>query len=151
MSGRDAVGALLSDFARMIGIPDLEFDAANRCVLLFDEGMVVTIELDEADERLLLYAPLGEAVGDLPAAYAEPLRVNYLGGQSGGGMLGLQPDGQAITLSQWVPISGLDATRFSNALERFVNTVDDWRLRLPRLGTSATEHGADAPMQAIRG
>jgi hypothetical protein len=38
MSGRDAVGALLSDFGRMIGIPDLEFDAANRCVLLSTKG-----------------------------------------------------------------------------------------------------------------
>lgn len=126
-------------------------DAADQCVLLLDERMVVTIELDEAGERSLLYAPLEELAGEPPAAYAELLRANYLGGQSGGGMLGLQPDGEAIAPSQWVPTPGLDAARFSNALERFVNAADDWRQRLPRVGASATDDGADAPMQAIRG
>lgn len=150
-SERAAVEAVLTDFGRLIGIADLEFDGRDRCILSFDDAMVVTIELEEANRRLLIYSSLGEPSGDLPGAYAELLRANYLGGQDGGAMLGLQPDGKAITLSQWVATPGLDATEFRATLERFVNAAEAWGKRLPQLGASEADRAAFPPVQAILG
>lgn len=130
MVERNAVQHIIGAFGRTTGIDDLELDQDGYCCLLIDQDLVINIELDEPGQRLLFYSVVGT-----PEAHRLPMlmQANYLGRGTGGATLGLQPDSGAAVLSREIPIAQLDVPDFSAALERFVNTTEEWvkRLREP--------------------
>ena len=150
MSSRDAIQAILGEFGRSIGLNDLTFDAAGYCALLFDEALVVNMEIDQGEQALVLYSLLGEPAGDAMTAYRDLLRANFRANRSDEAVLGMQPDSNAIVLSRWVALAGLELSQFSTALEQFVNAVESWTARLSQSEASAAPIEQVAPTSAIR-
>jgi Tir chaperone protein (CesT) family len=146
MAERDTAQQVIGDFGKTIGLDDLALDEADYCCLLIDQALVINIEFDEPERRLMLYSMVGRPGQDRAAVFSALMQANYLGRGTGGATLGLQsePDGEAIVLSREVPLPGLDVPAFSSALERFVNMAETWT---QRLGTApaAAETSAPAP------
>lgn len=70
MTDRDTIQALLGEFGRSIGLSELALDDSGYGVLLFDEALVVNMEIDRTEQALLLYSLVGEPAGDPVAASA---------------------------------------------------------------------------------
>ena len=133
MADRKAIQRIFGEFGHSTGLDGLALDDDGYCCLLIDKDLVINIEHDEPGQRLVLYSVVGEA-GDRLAALLE---ANYLGQGTGGATLGLQPGSTRAVLSREVPVAGLDVPAFSAALERFVNTTEDWTRRLAAPAESA--------------
>jgi hypothetical protein len=149
MSDHRAIQALIGEFGRSIGLPDLELDEDNYCALLIDEGLVINMEFDEESRQLLLYSLLGQAAGDTRSVYERLLQANYVGRECGGATFGLRPD-NSVVLSQSLAVPGLDLKDFTARLERFVNEVEAWTKQLSQLG-AASETAPAEEFPVIRG
>jgi hypothetical protein len=125
MTDRDTIQALLGEFGRSIGLSELALDDSGYGVLLFDEALVVNMEIDRTEQALLLYSLVGEPAGDPVAAYQQALRANFRANRCDEAVLGMQPDGDGIVLSRWIAAPDLELSRFSTAMEQFVNAVED--------------------------
>jgi hypothetical protein len=147
------VQQILGDFGKTIGLDDLELDAAGYCCLMIDNNLVINIEFEEPDARLLLYAKVGRPGPDRAAALTAILEANYLGRGTGGATLGLEPESGSIVLSRDLAIAGMDVPGFSDALERFVNTAEVWSKRLGEASASAppSDPHDHPPVGGIRG
>lgn len=150
MSDRNSIQALLAEFGRSIGITDLAFDASGYCILVFDDALVVNMEIDEAEQGLLLYSLVGNPAGEPGIIYEALLRANFRASQQDAPIFGMA-DGKGITLSKRIPLAGLELSSFNSALEQFVNAVEHWTARLPQLGASAPEPETAMPASFIRG
>jgi len=143
MAERDVLQQLIGDLGKTVGLDDLELDAAGYCCLVIDKDLVINIEFDEPDARLMLYSMVGRPGSDRPAGLTELMEANYLGRGTGGATLGLERESGAIVLSREVPIAGMDLPGFSGALERFINMAESWSRRLGEASSPAQP--ADAP------
>ena len=130
MADRDTTQQIIGDFGKTVGLDDLELDEAGYCCLVIDKNLVINIELDEPERRLMLYSLVGRPGPDRLPVPNMAMEANYLGRGTGGATLGVQPEGGGIVLSRGVPLAGLDLPGFNGALERFVNTAEAWTKRL---------------------
>ncbi|MFO1058436.1 MAG: type III secretion system chaperone [Dongiaceae bacterium] len=130
MSDLDAVQQVIGEFGKSIGIDDLALDAEGYCCLAIDHDLIVNIELDATDGQLVLYSVVGQPGPDRAAVLETLMQANYLGQGTRGAILGLQPGTGAVVLSRALPADRLDLPAFNGALERFVNTAEDWMRRL---------------------
>ena len=153
MAERDVLQQIIGDFGKTVGLDDLELDAEGYCCLVIDKDLVINIEFDEPEARLMLYSKVGAPSADRQAGLVAIMEANYLGRGTGGATLGLQPESGAIVLSRDVPITGMDLPGFSGALERFVNTAESWTRRLGEASSPAQPPGASdhLPPGGIRG
>ena len=62
------------------GLSDLCLDGNNHCMLLFDEKIVLNMDLDEAGKLLVIYAYIGEVpIECRDAVYQKALEGNFFG------------------------------------------------------------------------
>ena len=137
MAEREMVQQILGDFGKTIGLDDLGLDGAGYCCLMIDNDLVINIEFEEPDSRLMLYSVVGHPGADRAASLTAIMEANYLGRGTGGAILGLAPESGAIVLSRDVPIAGMDVPGFSETLERFVNMAESWSKKLGEAASSA--------------
>ena len=84
MQEREQVDLLLGEFGREIGLAGLALDEDGHAALAFDD-VLVNFEVEEGDERLLLYAYLGEIRGDAAASMRAMLEANLFWRGADGG------------------------------------------------------------------
>jgi hypothetical protein len=144
MSDQDNAQQVIGEFGRSIGIDDLALDEEGYCCLAIDRDLIVNIELDADGGRLVLYSMVGQPGPDRAAALEMLMQANYLGQGTGGAILGAQPETGAIVLSCALPADRLDLPAFNGALERFVNTAEDWMRRLAGPAPAAAAEAAPA-------
>lgn len=55
----DLFGALLQELGHSLGLPNLQPDSNNSCLLRLKSGLIIQIELDKGGQSLILGADLG--------------------------------------------------------------------------------------------
>jgi len=79
----------LTDFGKLIGIPDLEFDEHGYCCLFIDD-VTLNLEYDSDSGHLLVYAHMG-LLPDVPSLgmYEMLLEANFFCRDTAGATLGI--------------------------------------------------------------
>lgn len=129
MNAREHVDLALAEVGSRIGLDGMRLEEDGSAVLMLDE-IVVNLELDEAGDRLLMYASLGRPAGGREALYEALLRGNFLWGATGGATLSLDPGEGDVMLQQAATASTLDGAALEALLEDFANAAESWAGRV---------------------
>jgi hypothetical protein len=120
----EAVGNLLKELGRHIGLDQLELDDEGQCTLAFDEDIVVTFVADpEGGLNAVSF------VGELPDSGAESfakklLAENFLPSNHGGARFAIEPNSnRVVAVGRW-DAQKTDVNSFSAQLEAYVNSID---------------------------
>ena len=120
---RQQLDQALAQLAAGLGLEDLALDEEGGARLVLDE-VLVQLELDEAGERLILLAPLGEPEGDPARAYGRLLDANFFWAGTNGAMLAREPASRTIVLLRALPTAGLEGEDLATALAGFVDAAE---------------------------
>lgn len=122
--------AALADFGRMIGIPDLAFDASGYCCLLID-AITLNLEFDPPTGRLLFYAHMGLVPEDGDAAFhAMLLEADYFCRGTNGATLGIDLATRGIVLFDDHPADDFDGPALEERIGRFIDIAEHWKRRI---------------------
>jgi hypothetical protein len=138
MDKRALANQLLANLGNTLTAGPLALDdATHSCVLMFDDNLVLNIEYDDAQSRLVLSCYLDE----LPRSDAEPLlrellAANLYWHRTRGATLGLEEGTGGVILTYGHGVSELDGPAFETVVENFVNQAEHWRGRI--VAASAT-------------
>jgi len=113
---------------------DLILDDKNQCFLMFDENMLVEMEL-RANEKIFSFkANLGNVnETKVRKIYPKLLEANVQWQETNGATLGLQQYSEKVLLTQNMPTAFCDYRLFYKTLEYFVNTFEYWIKKLKEL------------------
>jgi Tir chaperone protein (CesT) family len=136
MTPRERVDLALAELGGRIGLEGMRLEEDGSAVLMLDE-VVVNMELDDAADRLLLYAGLGRPTGGWERLYEALLRGNFLWAATRGATLSLEPAGGEVMLQQAVAASGLDGAALESLLEGFADAAESWAGRVAAAGDEA--------------
>jgi hypothetical protein len=147
MDARHAADALLAEFGRTLGIPQLAFDARGACTLMFDGAIAVMIAVEPARESIMLLGHIGAPDS---AAAKRMLMGNYLWRDTADATLALDPAGESAVLQARLALDALDSARFSTRMSDFVTGCELWRKRLAESGgESAAGHMRHLPLGGV--
>ena len=122
---------VLAELGRLIGLGALPLNAEGRLTLTFDSALEVTLEHEPEDERLVLWALLGElGVDRSPALLNELLDANFLWHATGGATLAVEQASGRVVIAQALSLAGLTAVTLERAIEGFVNAATHWGRRI---------------------
>jgi hypothetical protein len=142
------MAAILAEFGKGIGIPQLAFDEGGYCCLFFDE-IVVNLELDEETEQLSLYSNVGDLPEDVkPGFYEALLEANYFFRNTGGATLGIDRNARLVALVYRVSYPTLNLVQFERIIENFVNVTETWIRKVRELdapGEAPAQESAGVP------
>lgn len=115
---------ILSEFGKMVGIPDVAFDQDGYCCLGFDD-VVLNIEHNETFRHLLVFSE----VASLPAQPNKSLlllllKLNYASLVMGAGGISIDEHAGTIMFVERIPLRGLDNVAFEAAMRSIVDRVE---------------------------
>jgi Tir chaperone protein (CesT). len=143
MDKRALASRLLADLGNTLTVGPLALDeATHSCVLLFDGDLVVNIEYDDPQGRLVLSSYLDE----LPRENAEPLlrellAANLYWHRTRGATLCLEEGTNGILLTYSHSVTELDSASFETVVENFVNQAERWTRRIGQAKQAAADGG----------
>lgn len=145
---------LLRDFGAGIGLPDLAPDDQGYCCLKIGEQITVSLQYENEEQNLVLFARLGTIdVTMREDAYEMMLTGNLFWSQTRGATLAVEPTGGVAMLFAKENIVALDLTRFNRLLESFVEAGESWIKRLKPFTASdepAPASTSQVPLDYIR-
>ena len=102
-------------------------DENNHCILLFDEKIVLNIDLDEEGSKLVIYAYVGEIPLDCrEAIFEKALEGNFFWNETDGGTLGIDKQSQSLVLAKAFSLPLQNIELFEDQLASFVEIVEKW-------------------------
>jgi len=142
---------LIEELGRRLGT-SLALDDAGLARIIVDGSLPVDFELDEANERLLVYAVIGilPPGGAREQLFEELLGANLFGAQTGPCFPAFDRERNETLL--WFALgedAHLDAA--ATALENLVQQAEHWRDRLAGLQGGAPAAAAAAPTTVLDG
>lgn len=106
---------------------NLSLDESNQCFLLFDDKILVRIELRNEPNCFSLVSKLGNVEEkNIPEMYPRLLESNVLWKETNGTTFGVQQFSEMVLLTQHYPLERCSYENFEKALENFVNTTEYW-------------------------
>lgn len=136
MSHRESLQKLLNEFARDIGLSELTLDPNGLSTLLFDDTLMLHLQLNEMTGKLMLFSTIGMIPEQgREAFYADMLQANLFWQQTGGATLALEKSTQAAVLVYEYSLAGLDQAGFQGLIKQFIDVVEDWQGRLHAAST----------------
>lgn len=153
MQEQETVQRFLGELGSRLGIR-LTLDEDGACAMTYGGGERVTAVAADGTGCVILHAP----VAPLPASgreafYERVLKLNLMGAETGGCVLGLDEGGAAIVLAHVQSLHELDARGFENLLANFVERADRTRSLLagPAAAAVGRERGvaADEPASVL--
>ncbi len=143
---------LLRELGNHIGLGPLRFDDSGVCRLVFDGDVSVDIEEDsDQSHSLLMHSVVGNTPPDGRLAfYGKLLSGNYLGTQTRGGSLALDPSTGEVLLWCSLDTAQMDIEVFAKKLTDFVQGVRSWSGELMRDHESDTS-SFDAESLSVAG
>ncbi len=125
MSIEDVSNALLQEFGAAIGMPELEFNEQDLCLLSFDESLLVAIHRNLKQERWTLQGFLGEFPPDMPGEFYRRLLVyNYDLIDLGAPRIGLEEESGSIMLLQSLLLGQTTAQSLQDDLAGFLEIME---------------------------
>ena len=122
-----SIDQAIDELGRIVGLPDLAFDAEGNLSLLFDETMPVNIaRIDETSMEL--WTTLDDIGRESDVKLVRHLlSANHLGrNRTGAARLALQPGGGSFLLCERFEIAGLDAATLERRFSDFVENAFYW-------------------------
>lgn len=147
MDHRFLANQLLAAFGKTLTLEGLALGEDDTCVLLFDDDLALTIELDEPGARFVFSIYLDR----LPAEGAEPLlrellaaNLYWLGTE--GATVGLQASTASLMLMHASAVASLDDASFERLLDALLKTAERLRARIAahRAGRASNDDAAPA-------
>ncbi|MDR1665765.1 MAG: type III secretion system chaperone [Puniceicoccales bacterium] len=137
---RGTINGFLKRIGKGLGIPDLALDENNHCILLFDEKIVLNIDLDEEGKKLVTYAYIGEVPLECRELVLEKaLEGNFFWNETDGGTLGIDRQSQSLVLAKAFGLPLKDPKNFEENLASFVEVVEKWITRIETLSKEALD------------
>ena len=122
----DRADALIRALGHAVGIDALALDDRGTCTLSMDD-VVLTLELDEGEDRLVLHAVVGPLPADGQAElFARLLEGNLFWKDTHGATLALDRRDARVLLLRAVPLDSAPAG-FPGLVERVVDAAEAWR------------------------
>ncbi|CCB66699.1 type III secretion system chaperone [Hyphomicrobium sp. MC1] len=115
------VNQLLEEFVAHAGLASLYLDDDGYAGLGVNEEFV-SLMLDQANETLLLMAPVGEAP-TTAEVYARLLDANLFFAETGGCTLARDPENEMIVLQLQLPLETLNVSRLETGLTTIAGVV----------------------------
>jgi hypothetical protein len=134
---QETVQRFLGELGSRLGIR-LTLDEDGACAMTYGGGEQVTVVAADGTGCVILHAP----VAPLPASereafYERVLKLNLMGAETGGCVIGLDEVDAAIVLAHVQSLRELDARGFENLLANFVERADRTRSLLADPGAAA--------------
>ena len=124
---KEKVNELLRHIGEGLSLPDLCLDENNHCILLFDEKIVLNIDLDEEGSKLVIYGYVGEIPLDCrEAIFEKALEGNFFWNETDGGTLGIDKQSQSLVLAKAFSLPLQNIELFEDQLASFVEIVEKW-------------------------
>jgi len=121
------VKKLLKKLGKSLNLPHLDLDDNNHCILLFDEKLVLNIELNEPKEALVIYAYLGEVpLENREVIFERLLEANAFWNGTNGATFGIDKQSQTLVLAYALELPLRHPETFEENLANFVETVEKW-------------------------
>lgn len=141
---KDHVNELLKHIGEGLNLPDLCLDSNNHCILLFDEKIVLNMDLDVEGNTLVIYAYIGEIPLECrEVIFEKALEGNFFWNETDGGTLGLDKQSQSLVLAKSFLLPLENFNKFEDRLASFVEVVEKWINRVELFLKEANENETD--------
>lgn len=135
------VNKILKQIGDEQNLPDLCLDENNHCMLLFDERIILNMDLDEPGSLLVIYAYIGEVpIECREPIYQKVLEGNFFWKETEGATLGLDRQSQSLVLAKSFHLPMTDIHSFEDQLAIFVEVVEKWMARIERFVKENVEY-----------
>ena len=123
---------VLAEFGREHGFGDLALNAANMTRLEFEGGLTVDFEYRE-QKGLYLYTVVATAdARPAPSLLRALLEANAPAQNPDGFVFSIDPADQSLLLTHRIEPGRLSPDELASVLERFLDTLENWREHLQR-------------------
>jgi hypothetical protein len=131
MDYREEVNVLLGELGKALDLSSLKLDANNHCLILFDDKIVLNLELQEEEGALIVYS----YISIVPFAGKELileilLEANFFWKISHGATFAIDKQTQTLVLEQKFPIPLIKMENFQDELGLFVDVAEAWMKRI---------------------
>jgi hypothetical protein len=132
------VDSLLQMIGKSLDLPGLSLDTNGHCVLLFDDKVVLNMELDSEKELLIIYSYLGEVPFEGREIIFEALlESNLFWKDTQGATIGIDKQTQTVVLAFPMELPLKRKENFEERLALFVDITESWINRLEKMATEA--------------
>ncbi|MDR2677119.1 MAG: type III secretion system chaperone [Puniceicoccales bacterium] len=140
MDLRNEVNRILARLAKSLHLNELSLDNNQHCMLMFDDKIVLNLELDEKHEHLVAYAYLGEVplVGR-ENIFEKLLEPNFFWNGTNGMTIGIDKQSQTVVLMMRFQLPLKNPDTFEENLADFVDTTESWMHKLSTMTREAEE------------
>lgn len=136
MDYRLEVNRLLKELGKVLDLSSLELDSNNHCLILFDDKIVLNLELDESDGALIVYAYVSVVPFTAKELILEILlEANFFWKISNGSTFAIDKQTQTLVLEQKFSLPLKDPGHFQDTLALFVDVVEAWMKRIDDICT----------------
>jgi hypothetical protein len=138
MDYKDEVNRLLQKLAKVLDLSSLTLDINNRCLILFDDKIVLNLEFSETEGTLFIYS----YIGIVPFVSKELileilLEANFFWKTSNGSTFAIDKQTRTLVLQQGFPLPLQNSDHFEDDLAVFVDVVEAWMKRIDEICTES--------------
>ncbi|MDR0444928.1 MAG: type III secretion system chaperone [Puniceicoccales bacterium] len=131
MNVRTEVNELLARLKHSLCLDSLFLDEKDHCILLFDDKVILNMELDEERSQFIIYAYLGMVpFNNKENVYELLLQANFFWQETQGATLALDGQTQTLVLLHSFDIPFRQPENFEEDLASFVETAERWIQKL---------------------
>lgn len=129
----DFFGVFLKDLGAILGIPELQPDANNTCLIKFKENILVQMELDRHGQFFIVGTNLGEVpIGRYREnLFTEALKANGLP-YPHYGTFAFSKQANQLILFKMFPQKDLNPTKVAEFIPPFVEKAKTWKEAIAR-------------------
>ncbi|MDR2735710.1 MAG: type III secretion system chaperone [Puniceicoccales bacterium] len=136
------VDTLLHKLGKTLDLPKLALDAYNRCILIFDEKIVLNVELDEVNGILIVYSYVSVVPFEGRERIFEMLlEANFFWKDSGEATLSIDKQTQTVVMARRFELPLKESCSLEDSLGEFIDNVEIWSKKLEGLALEAETLG----------
>ncbi|MDR0340413.1 MAG: type III secretion system chaperone [Puniceicoccales bacterium] len=140
MDLKGEVNQILGNLAKSLHLEELSLDNNRRCMLMFDDKIVLNLELDEKYAQILVYAYLGEVpLAGRENIFEKLLETNFFWNGTNGFTIAIDRQSQTVVVMARFPLPLLNPGTFEESLADFVDTTEFWMHKLATMVQEAEE------------
>jgi hypothetical protein len=138
MDCKEEVNCLLQRLGKVLDLSSLTLDSNNHCLILFDDKIVLNLELCEGESALVVYSYISVVPFTGKELVLEILlEANFFWKISNGATFALDKQTQTLVLQQKFPIPLARPHAFEDDLAVFVDVAEAWIERIDGICTEA--------------
>ena len=144
--------ALVREFGREIGLPDLSLGAEGTLGLTVGEDMEIVLEENADGDAIDVFGVVGPLPSTSGRFLTALLAANYGGGATGGSALAVDPRTGFLTLCRRFATEGATGESLAAEMDRFAKYLSFWKGYAPELAAKEQDgapFGSDGDMQGL--